>query len=296
MVMKKAFILLILVLVVPAGYSQDSAKVMISPYMNFQYFRNNGDSSYLKATLTYVNNRVEKPLTDRKLTFYSLNGEKIEEVSTNSKGIAICDLEREKLKTGSDGLWQFSVSFEGNDTIEAASSELAIKDAALTMECSEPDSVKTVALHLVKSEKGTMVPASGEAITVYVKRMFNPLPVGEITLDENGNGSIEFPKDIPGDLEGNIIIISKFDDHPEFGNVERRMKMQWGIPFIAQDHSSRRALWTKTAPKWMIYTLSILLAGVWGHYLFTFISLVRIKLSARKKTQSEAGATDIFIK
>jgi hypothetical protein len=141
-----------------------------------------------------------------------------------------------------------------------------------------------------------MVPASGEAITVYVKRMFNPLPVGEITLDENGNGSIEFPKDIPGDLEGNIIIISKFDDHPEFGNVERRMKMQWGIPFIAQDHSSRRALWTKTAPKWMIYTLSILLAGVWGHYLFTFISLVRIKLSARKKTQSEAGATDIFIK
>ena len=294
--MKKAFILLVLVLSVPAGYGQDSAKVMISPYMNFQYFRNDGDSSYLKATLTWVNNRVEKPLADQKLTFYSLNGEKIEDVPTNSNGIALCYLDRGKLKTGADGLWQFTVSFEGNDTIDAASSDLSIRDAVLTMACAESDSVKTVALHLMKSEKGAMVPASGEIITVYVKRMFNPLPVGEITLDENGNGSIDFPKDIPGDIEGNIVIISKFDDHPELGNIEQREVMKWGVPFITQDHSSRRALWTKTAPKWMIYTLTILLAGVWGHYLFTIISLVRIKLSARKKTQPEVEAADKFFK
>lgn len=294
--MKKAFVLLVFVLAVPAVYGQDTAKVVISPYMNFQYFRNDGDSSYLKATLTYMTNRVEKPLTDRKLTFYSLNGEKLKEASTNSRGVATCDLDRGKLKTGADGLWQFTVSFDGNDTIEAASSELAIKDAELTMECAEADSVRTVALHLVKSEKGIMIPASDEVITVYVKRMFNPLPVGEITLDENGNGTVEFPKDIPGDIEGNIIIISKFDDHPEFGNIEQKEVMKWGIPFIAQDHSSRRALWTKTAPKWMIYTLSILLAGVWGHYLFTIISLVRIKLSARKNKGPDVEAADKFFK
>jgi hypothetical protein len=126
--------------------------------------------------------------------------------------------------------------------------------------------------------------------------MFNPLPVGEVTLDEDGNGSVEFPADIPGDIDGNIVIISKFDDHPEFGNLEQREVLKWGVPFITADHSSRRALWTKTAPKWMIYTLTILLAGVWGHYLFTIISLVRIKLSARKNRISGIETKDIFIK
>jgi len=294
--MRKAFLLFILALAIPAVYAQDTAKVMISPYMNFQYFRNTGDSSYLKVTLTYVTNRVEKPLADHKLSFYTLNGEKLKEASTNSRGVVICDLIRDRLKTGADGLWQFTATFDGNDTIEAVSSELMIKDAALAMECTEADSLKTVSLHVEKSENGTMVPASDEMLTVYVNRMFRPLPVGEVTLDENGNGSVEFPNDLPGDLEGNLTIISRFEDHPEFGNIERREVMKWGVPFIATDHTSRRALWTKTAPKWMIYTLTILLAGVWGHYIFAFISLVRIKLNARKNEIDEAKPKDIFIK
>ncbi len=294
--MRKAILLSVLILALTAVNAQDTARVMISPYMNFQYFRNNGDSSYLKATLTYVTNRVEKPLSDQKLTFYTLNGEKLKEASTNSKGVVTCELMRESLKTDADGLWQFTASFDGNDTIEASSSDLIIKDAALTMECAEADSVKTVSIHLEKSGNGKMTPASGEMITVYVNRMFSPLPIGEITLDDEGNGSVEFPADLPGDIDGNLIIISKFVDHPEFGNIERQEVMKWGVPFIATDHTSRRALWTKTAPKWMIYTLSVLLAGVWGHYLFAFISLVHIRLNARKNKGVEAEPKDLFIK
>jgi len=45
--------------------------------------------------------------------------------------------------------------------------------------------------------------------------------------------------------------------------------------------------WTKIAPKWMIYTLSVLLAGVWGHYLFAIISLIRIKIDAARKAKEE---------
>ena len=57
----------------------------------------------------------------------------------------------------------------------------------------------------------------------------------------------------------------------------------WGTPTDYSVPVSHRALWTKTAPKWMIYTLSILLAGVWGHYLFAIISLIRIKREADYK-------------
>jgi hypothetical protein len=50
---------------------------------------------------------------------------------------------------------------------------------------------------------------------------------------------------------------------------------------------THRALWTKIAPRWMIYSLSVLLAGVWGHYLFAVISLIRIKIDARRKAKEE---------
>lgn len=292
--MKKTTIIFFLALIAHALSAQDTAR--ISPYMNFQYFRNNGDSSYLKTTLTYVRNRVEKPLPGQTISFFSAAGEKLQDVVTNSKGIAVCDVLRDNLKTGPDGMWQFTASFDGNDTIDASSSDLAIRNASLTMECSEADSVRTVTVQVEKSDKGKMVPAAGEILTVYAKRMFSLLPVGEITLDDNGSGSVQFPDDLPGDKSGNVLLIARFEDHPEFGNLERKELKQWGVPFIATDHTSRRALWTKTAPKWMIYTLTILLAGVWGHYLFTIISLVRIKLSSKNNKVQEISSKDIFIK
>jgi hypothetical protein len=36
---------------------------------------------------------------------------------------------------------------------------------------------------------------------------------------------------------------------------------------------------------WMIITLSILLMGVWGHYFFAIISLIRIKIEAKREKQ-----------
>lgn len=136
-------------------------------------------------------------------------------------------------------------------------------------------------------EKGKMVPAAGEILTVYVPRMFSLLPLGEVTLDDNGSGSLAFPADLPGDKDGNVTIIARFDEHPEFGTIEKSRQLKWGVPLTPSAHQSRRALWTKTAPKWMIYTLSVLLTGVWGHYLFTIISLIRIRIDTKKKKEKE---------
>jgi hypothetical protein len=43
----------------------------------------------------------------------------------------------------------------------------------------------------------------------------------------------------------------------------------------------------------MIYTLSVLLSGVWGHYLFAIISLIRIRINAKKK---KVEKIELFIK
>ena len=112
--------------------------------------------------------------------------------------------------------------------------------------------------------------------------MFSQLPVGEGFLDEEGNAEIEFPLDIPGDDNGYITIVAKFEDHPAYGNVEKRQQIAWGIPGIHPSGESQRELWTQIAPKWMIITLTIMLIGVWGHYIFAIVSLIRIKKAEKK--------------
>ena len=160
--------------------------------------------------------------------------------------------------------------------------ENAFKEVVLNMTLDEVDSVKTVTVSAHTFENGKEVPVPGETVTVFVPRMFSNLIIGELTLDDAGTASIEFPSDLPGGKEGNLIIVAAFIDNSTFGNVEKRETIHWGVPtdYLPASH---RALWTTRAPTWMIYTLSVLLAGVWGHYFFAIISLIRIKRDANKE-------------
>jgi hypothetical protein len=130
---------------------------------------------------------------------------------------------------------------------------------------------------------GEAVPVPDEDVYVYVKRMFRDLPLAEDFLDENGEFVAEIPDDIPGDAEGNIEIIARFNDHYLFGTVENRQTIQWGVPTQYDFAVSERTLWTQIAPLWMIITLSILLTGVWGHYIYVVVQLIILRKIARKE-------------
>lgn len=264
-------------------FSQD--KTLISPYISLNYFKNSDDQRYLETALTYTMNRMEIPLRGMKISFYSGTDKKelLGTGITNEKGISTFELSTTgSITKNREGLYAFSAEFAGNDTIETGSSDLLIRDVKLEMVLSEVDSVKTISLSAFTTENNKDVPVSGETVIVYVPRMFSLLPVGEVSLDENGTGILEFPSDLPGDADGNITIISKFEEHPDFGNVERRIVTKWGVRSVNSTPVAHRALWTKTPPWWMIITLSILLMGVWGHYLFAVISLIRIKRDSKK--------------
>jgi hypothetical protein len=282
----KRFILISLLLISSANlFSQESEK--ISSSINLQYIKDNNDSCMLKVTLTYSKHRMQNPLAGSAISLYAGKGRLLKEMHTDSKGIVTVALGKADMSYDEGGMWPFSATFAGNDSIEAVTADISVRNSSLTMTCDEADSIKKVNLHAVKYDNGKMIPAAGEILTVYVPRMFSLLPIGEVTFDDEGNGSVDFPSDLPGDKDGNLTIIAKFEDHPEFGNIEKTAVMKWGIPPVPSAHVSHRALWTKTAPRWMIYTLSILLAGVWGHYMFAFISLVRIKKDANR--QKKAG-------
>jgi hypothetical protein len=265
-------------------FSQE--RTVISPYIQLQYFKDTDDSRFLKTTLTYSLNRMEIPIPDMEISFYyEADGkELLGSVMTDDKGIARLELtEKSSLPVNDEGFWTFSTEFKGNDTIEAGISELSIKDVKLEMALIEVDSIKTITLKVVTSENKKEIPVAGEVVMIYVPRMFSLLPVGEASLDENGTANLEFPSGIPGDKEGNLTIISKFEEHETFGNVEKKIEAKWGVPASDPETITHRALWTKTAPMWMIVTLSVLLAGVWGHYLFAIISLILIRKDSKKE-------------
>jgi hypothetical protein len=282
------FLLSLLILFPVRVFSQE--KTMISPYIQLKYIKNTDNQRILQTALTYSMNRTELPLPGMEITFFK-GGDRKEIIAksiTDSKGIAKVELNNDLiLPIDKDGKWALSSEFAGNDTIEAGTSELFIKDVRLEMDLTEVDSIKTITLNAFMKENGKDKPVSGEAVKVYVPRMFSLLSIGEITLDDNGAGSLEFPTDMPGDSLGFLTVIAKFEENETFGNVERLSKLKWGVPTFYEAPKYHRALWTKTAPKWMIYTLSILLAGVWGHYLFAIISLIRIKREARLKKARE---------
>lgn len=264
-------------------FSQDTEK--ISPYIQLQYFKNTDDQRILKTTLTYSKNRMELPLPGMEISF-SLAGDETEliaSVITDMKGVASLELSSSmNIPADKNLMWSFVSEFKGNDTIEAGTSEITFKDVILDMTLSEVDSIKTLSVKAFEQVNGKEIPVANEIILIYVPRMFSLLPVGELTLDENGTASIEFPADLPGDKDGKLTVIARFEENMIYGNVEKRETLNWGLPTDYSVPVTHRALWTKTAPKWMIYTLSILLAGVWGHYLFAIISLIRIRNNAKK--------------
>ncbi len=263
-----------------------SSQETISPYVTLQYFKNTDNQRILRTILTYSKNRMEIPIPGMDISFYSDAEDRVflAKPVTDEKGIAEYKIPEDlEISADADGYWAFSSEYDGNDTIEAGISEIAIKDIDLEMTLSEIDSIKTITLHVTAVENGEPVPVAGEMIIIYIPRMFSLLPVAEAFTDDYGDASVEFPSDIPGDNEGNLKIIARFDDHPTYGTVERSIDKKWGVPTEYSVPTSHRALWTHMPPTWMIVTLLVLLTGVWAHYFFAVISLWLIRRDAKRK-------------
>ncbi|KPK84955.1 MAG: hypothetical protein AMS27_08580 [Bacteroides sp. SM23_62_1] len=290
--MRDLFTILLAVIILSSSKTSASFREDFSiqeSFLEMYYLKTTDDQRMLKIALVRYEDRMPVALPDCEINFYA------GEDSLIYLGKAMTDREGQVLfhikeypgyVQDPEGNIRYSAYFEGNDTLLPAESELYIRDANLTMTLEIMDSVKTIHVSAYYSVNGDTLPAADEDIYFYVKRMFSDLPVGEEFLDENGEALIEFPVDIPGDAEGNLEIIARFDEHYLFGTVEKRENINWGIPTHHETPESYRALWTQIAPVWMIITLTIMLAGVWSHYLFVIIQLVRIRRMAKKSNTS----------
>ncbi len=258
-------------------------KSKIAPILEFTYQKRNDGNRLLSARLTVFQNRITHAI-DGKNILFSIGKDTVTSITTDKDGYAYLVIQPgAKLQKNKDGAIEFKTDFKGSDTLEAASAAVTAKDVILLMNLHEKDSVRTVNIRLLSlNEKGDSVPVTGQKVNTYVERMLSLLKISEESTDDKGMVVFEFPRDLPGEANGAVLVTAKLEDNETYGNVEVKESKEWGIPV---DHSiveAHRALWTQIAPVWMIVTLSILLTGVWGHYIYVIVQLVLIKREGNK--------------
>ncbi len=81
--------------------------------------------------------------------------------------------------------------------MEAAEEVVAVKRASLVITPVKEDSVLSVQLKLIDISTGEETAIPQADLSVFVKRLFNPLKLGEGKTDENGEASVEIPNNLP---------------------------------------------------------------------------------------------------
>jgi hypothetical protein len=290
-----SFIIFILLLSVNlfSVFSQDSSQVAVGeksdPTLEFQYLKNNDGSISLICNLGLSKNREIKAITNAVINFYAGTDFQTDLGSavTSKKGKAVCVIPKGfKIPFNADGKVSYKAEFAGNDTMNSAEEQTQIKDLTLEMKLEEHDSVRNVVITAYEiTAKSIKMPLRNEVINVYVPRMFSMLKIAEAKLDSFGNATVVFPHNIPGDSIGNLKIIVKLEEHSEYGNVEKYEVKKWGTPATKRYLLIHRALWTAVAPVWMIISLTIMLVGVWAHYLYVIFRLILISREGKKQEE-----------
>lgn len=267
------------------GYSQEEVE-MIYPYFDLVYLKDSDGHRTLGAHIYF-----EKEsggignLPGLAVKFYTNSAEPtlIGEAESDKLGWARIVIDDEAVLPVDDGgNWWFSAEYEGSERVSMLSAETTVMDVSLEMTLNDDESGnRSVTISAYMMSDGERIPMSGEEVSLFVPRMFSNLTVGTGTL-EDGEVTIEVPGDIPGDAEGNLTLVGGFINHWQYANVEKRVVSTWGVPASHEVAESHRELWTQIAPTWMIITLTIMLLGVWGHYLFAVISIVRIGREGKK--------------
>jgi hypothetical protein len=260
----------------------------VTPNLSLIYM-SNSDTIILTANISVRRETGNFGLENAEIGFSLSNGTETKNlgiVKTGYDGAAIFKVPvKSGLLKDKEGKTIYTAGFAEKGKYLAASISLTIKLAQIQLTFSKEDSIHTIHVKATQTEGNNEVkPIPNETVIVYVPRMLSDLKIGEVTLDANGMGSLEFTGGLVGDSLGNLLVIAKIEENDNFGNVQGKSTVSWGIPkqyFLAERPA--RELWTPVAPVWMIVTLIVMLAGVWGHYIFAVIQLVIIKRQSKQK-------------
>lgn len=132
-------------------------------------------------------------------------------------------------------------------------------------------------------EKSGKIPIIKAEIAVFVKRYFGNMQIEKTVLTDNlGKASLVFPKDLPGNKNGELEVLVKFFDE-NYGEVQTTNKLAIGVPTDKPALNEKRAIWNVLA-KAPIWTLSLYLLGVFAFILLLLYLLNNLRKLYNSKT------------
>lgn len=175
----------------------------------------------------------------------------------------------------------FAVVHE-NDSLQSKQIDIIIRNVDFEVQFMVEDSVKLVQIRVSeKDSMGLSIPQEDVEISLLVERPLSALPVGEDfnTTDEDGKVTLEFPSDLPGDIEGAVTVIVRIVENENYGTVEISQVKTWGIPTHYSDLTTKRSLWASSAnaPIPLIIFITGLIIAVWGMIFYMIYKIYQIK-------------------
>lgn len=155
------------------------------------------------------------------------------------------------------------------------------KTATIQLAFTTADSSKVCTATVLSEEK----PVAGVEVNFYVKRLYSLLPIKKgVETDENGMAAADFPLDLPGDKKGIYEVVVKIEENDDYGDVEARQTIQWGLPLSNEyDHWKDRSLSASRAkaPMYLILASNLIISVIWGTIVYVMFQFVRIKRSGQ---------------
>jgi hypothetical protein len=228
--------------------------------------------------------------SDAHIYFYLQNSsgqQLLQSVCTDKKGMANIDLPKDMPM---DAEYHFTIiaKIEKDSLYEDVEEKITNSEVNLSLQLKAGDSINYARAIVTSIGNEGPKPIKDVEVKFYVQRTFGILPVKEenmATTDEHGQAILVFPKDIPGDTAGNVVVIARIEDNDAYGNVESNATAQWGTVLAVDKNPFPRALWEPYAPPTLIIVICVLFGGVWSAYFFMFYQLRKIKSDALQDKQ-----------
>lgn len=166
----------------------------------------------------------------------------------------------------------------------SASNEVSYTKARIAIDTAAgTDGGRAIVARITARQGNEWVPAKEVETKIIIKRSVGDLSVGDketYSTDSSGTATADFTKTgMPGDAEGNIVVVAKTEDNDQYGNISIEKKVKWGAPFVPLNTFDKRTLFATRdkAPLWLLLLAGSIVVSVWSVIIYLIRQILRIR-------------------
>jgi hypothetical protein len=269
-----------------AAHTQDS--VAKQPLLDVNYFSYNNNIPYVQVMARLKQGRKFEPVKGVILKVYldSISSSLLmtEKGVTDETGKADAAMPPSLQKQwNASAKHKFIAEASGVKEFEGEKAVTEITKARLLMDTATGSETKNITVTLVALENGKWTPVKDADMKIMIKRLGGNLTVGDeanYTSDSSGTVTAEFKRDsIPGDANGNIVLIATVEDNDNYGNLSVEKTAKWGTPLIYHSTLYERSLFATRdkTPIWLLFMAYFIIGIVWGTLIYLVFQIFKIK-------------------